>query len=184
MLVAALNLHHLVVRGFVDQTREDPAQLLVDRLGISLRTAQRLLNGHQLFSLPEIVELASLTGNELFRYLPTDVIDFFPAEYRPYLAGWQAGRHQLPAFSPPAGLGDVHWGAVAPALHQWIIDETELHRGPLIAAEVVAHQLARCLASEAGIASDLILPQGGLPLPTSWAALQLITKSPCLLVVA
>ncbi|MGQ0774309.1 MAG: hypothetical protein ACT4NY_07830 [Pseudonocardiales bacterium] len=183
VLVAALNLHHLVVRGFIDQARGDPAQLLVDRLGTSLRTAQRLLSGRQLFSLPEIVELASLTGNELFRHLPTDVIDFFPAKYRQYLAGWQAGRHRLPAFSPPAGVDDVHWGVVARALHQWITDETEFHRGPLIAAEVVVHQLASCLA-EAGIASDLVLPQRELSLPTSWAALQLITKFPCLLAVA
>lgn len=117
--VAALHLQHLVLCKIRRQLGETTAAHLSQLLGVNLRTAQRITSGEHLLRTDELVELASLFGDDVLDVIPRTVIELFPEPYRSYLGDWTPGSLRLPAFAPPPVPEVIAWGGAAADLAGW-----------------------------------------------------------------
>ena len=150
--VAALHLQHLVlceIRRQLGGGWEAAAAHLSRLLGINLRTAQRITSGEHLLRADELVELASLFGDDVLDVIPRTVIELFPEAYRSYLGDWTPGSQQLPAFVPPPVQEVIDWNGAVADLGDWLADELTGGRTGLVSEAVIAHHVAAFLADEA-----------------------------------
>jgi hypothetical protein len=145
-------------------------------LGVSPRTTQRLMAGDHILGLEEVIEIASLFGDEVLRVIPRTVTELFPDAYRPFLAYWRAGMRELPGFAAP-GVPEIAWSDLVSELLRWLLNESRAGRTGLVNIWVVTHRLAAHLA-DAGIPSSLIMATTSYVLPTGWMGVDVLTASP------
>jgi hypothetical protein len=146
-------------------------------LDISFRTAQRITAGDQQLRIDQIVELASLFGDDVLNAIPRTVVETFPEPYRLYLEDWRAGRRELPAFALQPIPGTIAWEAPVADLSRWLSDELHAGRIGLVNESVVAHHLAKCLA-DAKIPSSLIMAIEPSVSAKGWVRLDILTRVP------
>ncbi len=176
--VAALHLQHLVLCEIRRQLGEAAAAHLSRLLGINMRTAQRITSGEHLLRVDELVELASLFGDDVLDVIPRTVIELFPEAYRSYLGDWTPGSQQLPAFVPPPVPEVVDWNGAAADLGNWLADELSAGRTGLVNEAVVAHHVAAFLAGEAIPSSLLMVVGTPATCPAGWLGLNILTRIP------
>jgi len=147
-------------------------------LGINLRTAQRITSGEHLLRADELVELASLFGDDVLDVIPRTVIELFPEAYRSYLGDWTPGSQQLPAFVPPPVQEVIDWNGAVADLGDWLADELTGGRTGLVSEAVIAHHVAAFLADEAIPSSLLMVVGTPATYPAGWLGLNILTRIP------
>jgi transcriptional regulator with XRE-family HTH domain len=173
--VAALHLQHMVLQVARRLGGKDLSEELSQLLGVSLRTAQRILSGEHLLGVKELIELACLFGDDVLGAIPRSVGELFPEEYRSLLGPWRAGTRQLPSFHLLEGPATIAWPGLAAQLAAWLNSELGEDRSELLGEQVVAHRLAVLLAKEA-ISSNLIMVSARPRPAIGWMTLEVLTR--------